>query len=128
MKELDKIVKTKAQIIADGNSIENNIIEDFDINIIRNFVTFEIGCRNCYPFSGFNNTANLGYIIKAVIELFDLDEEDGARIGKLKNIPCRIITEKDGGWGSKVIGIGNFMADKFVYSADLAEIGRRIII
>lgn len=123
--KFEDIVKTEKEIIADGNSIENNIIVGSDIVCIGHFgnvVSLDIWTNNCSLFSGYNNTSNIGWQIKALVELFDLTDEDGFILSKFKNIPCRIITEGAGGIGSKVIGFGHFMKDKFVYKVDFARI------
>jgi len=123
--KFEDIIKTEKEIIADGNSIENNIIVGSDISCIGHFgnvVCLDIWTNNCSLFSGYNNTDNIGWQIKALVELFDLTDEDGFLLSKFKNIPCRIITEGSGGWGSKVIGFGHFMKDKFVYKEDFAKI------
>lgn len=123
--ELKDIIKTEQQIKDLGYSIENNIIEKVNVNTIAHFgniTSFEIYCKNVVPYSGYNNISNLGYIIQAFIELMDLSEEDGLRLDKITNVPCRIVCKGDGGWGSTVVGIGHFMKDKFVLSRDLAMI------
>ena len=123
--KLDDIIKTDKDIITDGNIIENNIIEIVNINVIAHFgncPTFEITCSNVGCFQGYNNTQNLGFLIRAFYNLFDLNEEDGLRLNEIKKIPCRLIFEKEGGWGSKCIGFGHFMKNKFVYSKDFAKI------
>lgn len=61
----------------------------------------------------YNNIGNLGYVLRAFIELFDLSEEDGLCLTEIKRIPCRLIFEGEGGWGSKCIGFGHYMKDKF---------------
>ena len=123
--KLEDVVKTEKQIIADGNSISNNIIVGNNIICTGHFgnaVSLDIWTNNCSLFSHYNNTPNIGWQIKALVELFDLTEEDGFALTDFKNIPCRIITEGSGGWGSKVIGFGHFMKDKFVYKEDFAKI------
>lgn len=71
-----------------------------------------------------NNLQNLGYILRAFIEFFELSEEDGLRITQIKDIPYRLIFESKNGctWGSKCIGFGYFMKDKFVFVDDFAKI------
>lgn len=121
--ELKDIVKTQKQIEEMGYKIENNFIESVDVNTIAHFsnlTCFEIMCTNVCPMSAYNNIGNLGYVIRAFIELFDLSEEDGLRLTKIKSLPCRLIFES--GWGSKCIGFGHFMKDKFVLTEEFAKI------
>ena len=66
--KLNDIIKTQKDIIADGNSIENNIIETVDINVIAHFGNcpcFEITCSDVGCFQGYTNTQNLGFLIRA---------------------------------------------------------------
>ena len=123
--KFEDIIKTKEQIKEMGHSIENNMIEYVDVNTIAHFgnvTCFEVVCSNICAMSSYNNLRSLGFIIKAFIELLDLSEEDGLRLSKIKNIPCRLIFEGQGGWGSKCIGFGHFMKDKFVFVDDFAKI------
>lgn len=123
--KFEDIIKTKEQIKEMGHLIENNMIEYVDVNTIAHFgnvTCFEIVCSNICAMSSYNNLRSLGFIIKAFIELLDLSEEDGLRLSKIKNIPCRLIFEGQGGWGSKCIGFGHFMKDKFVFVDDFAKI------
>lgn len=123
--KLKEITKTQKQLEEMGYKIENNIIENVDINTIAHFgnvTCFEIGCTNVYPMSAYNNISNLGYVIRAFIELFDLSEEDGLHLTKIKNLPCRIVLE--GSWGSKCVGFGHFMKDKFVLTEEFAKINK----
>ena len=121
--KLEDIIKTRKQIEEVGYKIENNFIEEVNINTIAHFgnlTCFEIMCTNVCPMSGYNNIGNLGYIIRAFFEVIGLSEEDGLRLTEIKNIPCRLIFE--GGWGSRCIGFGHFMKDKFVFTKDFAKI------
>lgn len=121
--KLKDIIKTEKQIEEMGYKIENNLIEKVEINTIAHFgnlTCFEIACSNVYPMSSYNNINNLGYILRAFIELFDLSEEDGLRLTKIKNIPCRLIFE--GGWSSRCVGFGHFMKDKFVLTEEFAKV------
>ena len=120
---LKEIIKTQKQIEEMGYTIKNNIIKDVNINTIAHFnnvTCFEIECSNVCPMIGYNNIDNLGYILRAFIEMFDLSEEDGLRLTEIKNVPCRLIFEDD--WGSKCIGFGHFMKDKFVLTAEFVKI------
>lgn len=49
-------------------------------------------------------------------------DEDGVRLTSLKSIPCRLVFNGESGWGSRCIGFGHFMKDKFVLTADFAKI------
>lgn len=125
--KLKDIVKKQENIDAIGYDIANNIITNINVNTIAHFgnlTCFEILCQNVCPMGTYNNTQNLGFILRAFIELFDLSEEDGIRITDIKNIPCRLIYESKNGciWGSKCIGIGHFMKDRFVFIEDFAKI------
>ena len=123
--KLKDIILTKEVIEYKGNCIENNIIESVDVNTIAHFGNcncFEIRCSNVCPMSGYNNTRNLGYLIRAFIELFDLSKEDGLRLTEIKNIPCRLIFSGKNSWGSKCIGFGNFMKNKFVLVEDFVRV------
>ena len=125
--KLKDIVKTKREIDDIGYDIVNNIIANVNINTIAHFgnsTCFEIACNDVYPMSCYNNLQNLGYILRAFIEFFELSEEDGLRITQIKNIPCRLIFESKNGciWGSKCIGFGHFMKDKFVFTEDFVRI------
>ena len=122
---VNDIIKTKSQIEKMGYGIENNIIERVDVNCIGHFgncVAFEIQCKNVYAMCHYNNTANLGFIIKKFIELMGLTDEDGIRLSNIKNVPCRIVyADPHCSYGSRCVGIGHFMENKFVLIDDLAK-------
>ena len=123
---VNDIIKTKSQIEAMGYGIENNIIESVDVNCIGHFgncVTFEIQCKNVYAMCHYNNTANLGFIIKKFVELMGLTDEDGIRLSNIRNVPCRIVyADPHCSYGSRCVGIGHFMENKFVLIDDLAKV------
>lgn len=122
---VNDIIKTKRQIEEMGYGIENNIIEKVDVNCIGHFgncVTFEIQCKNVYAMCHYNNTANLGFIIKKFVELMGLTDEDGIRLSNIRNVPCRIVYEDSHcSYGLRCVGIGHFMENKFVLIDDLAK-------
>lgn len=120
--KLSEIIKTKAEIEADGHEIDNNIIRGVSISVIGHFgnsVSLNVYTDNCCLIHDYNNTDNIGFLIRALVELFDLTEEDGFNFDKMKDVPCRIISD---GWGSKVLGFGHFMKDRFVYKDDFMKI------
>ena len=123
--KLSEITKTKKQIEAMGHSLENSLIISVDINTIAHFgnaVCFEIMCNNVCPMCGYMNTRNLGFLVKAFVELMGIEREDGKRLSQVKNIPCRVVFEGQGGWGSRCIGFGHFTEDKFVLTNEFARI------
>ncbi len=123
--KLNEIIKTEEQIKKMGYSISNNIIEKVSIKIIAHFgncCCFEIQCKNIFPMSNYNNTQNLGYIVKAFIEFFGLSKEDGRTLENIKNIPCRLVFTGEGTWGDRCIGFGHFMEDKFILAEEFAKI------
>lgn len=118
--KLEDIIRTEKELLDTGYKIENNIIEDCDIKVISHFgniVSLYLYCKNCAPVSGYNNTMNIGFLIKALVEIFDLEDEDGFRLSNLKNVPCRLVTD-----GNRVVGFGHFMMNKFVLSDDFAKL------
>ena len=122
---LKDIIHTSKDIKEMGHTIENNIIEWVDVNTIGHFgntVTMEISCKNVYALCNYVNTNNIGFMIKAFIELFDLGEDNGVLLRDIKNIPCRLIFDGNGGWGAKCIGFGHFMKDKFVLNDEFVNI------
>jgi hypothetical protein len=123
--KLKDIIYSKEDVELRGFSVENNIISGLDVSVIVHFgnlASLNIWCTNCVIYSGNNDTKNLGFMIKALVDLFDLTDEDGfALFTQFKNIPIRIVCEGDG-WGSKVVGFGHFMKDKFVLKEDFCMI------
>ena len=118
--KLADIVHSKEYVLNNEDAIENDMIMGNDIKIIGHFgniVSLIIWTSSVCIISGYNNTGNLGLIIKAIVELLGVDDEDGYCFSKLKNVPCRIIVRDN-----KCVGFGHFMKDKFVYVNDLAKI------
>lgn len=102
-----------------GYGIENNIINKVEVSIIAHFgncTCLTIMCSNICPYSTCNNTKNLGFLIRGLIEFFDLSEEDGIYLSSIKDIPCRLVFEKNGTThlGERAIGIGHYMKDKYI--------------
>lgn len=117
--KLSDIIRTRAQVEADGYQLDNEMIHGADISVIGHFgnaVSLNVWTGSCCLIHDCNLTQNLGIVIKALVELFDLTDEDGYNFSKFKEIPCRIISR---GWGGKVVGFGHFMRDRFVYTDDL---------
>lgn len=114
-------------VLAKGYSVENNLIS-LDVQVIGHFgnsVSLVIAAKNVIPYSAYNNTENIGFIIKYLVELLGIEKEDGLFISKVKNIPVRLVFDsKEPCWGAKCVGIGNFMEDKFVMFDVLAKMDK----
>ena len=127
MKTVKDITYNIKQIQEKGYGVENNIITEIDINIMGHFGNIpclSIMCENICPYGTYNDIERLGFLLKAIVEFFRVDREDGIMLSELKNIPCRIVYEgnsKDH-WGEKAVGIGHFMKDKFILFEDFNEL------
>lgn len=125
MKTYKDICKTQKELLEKNFSIENNILKSIEINLIAHFgniATLEMFFEDCCLFSGYNLGATIPFILKSIIEILDLSEEDGLRISQIKNVPVRIVLQGNG--LGKVIGFGHFMKDRFVLAEDLIEISK----
>ena len=122
MMKLNDILITKAEVENDGHQIDNEMIRGAEISVTGHFgnaVSLNVLTGSCCLLHDCNNTENLGILIKAFVELFELTEEDGFIFTKIKDLPVRIVSD---GWGTKVIGFGHFMKDRFVYTDDFLRI------
>ena len=120
--KLNDIIHTEEEVLAQGYKITNEMIHGADLLVIGHFgnaVSINVWTGCCCLIHDHNNTDNIGYIIKALVELFDLTDEDGYVFKNFKKIPCRIISN---GFGSKVVGFGHFMKNKFVYTDEFMKI------
>lgn len=122
----DNYIRLK-DVLAKGYSVENNLVS-LDVQVIGHFdnsVSLVIAANNVIPYSSYNNTENIGFIIKYIVELLGIEKEDGLLISKVKDVPARLIFDsKEPGWGAKCVGIGNFMEDKFVMFDVLAKMDK----
>lgn len=127
MKTVKDIVRNLSNIESLGYGVENNIIKNIDINIIAHFGNIpclQIVCENICPYGTYNDIERLGFLLKAIVELFGVEREDGVLLSELKNIPCRLVFKENGGnhWGERAVGIGHYMKDKFILFEDLSEL------
>ena len=125
MKTYKDIVKTKREIESKGYFVENNMVTSIDLAVVAHFgniTCLEMFFTNCALFSGYNIGALLPDVLKAIVEVLEIENEDGLRISKIKNVPCRIVTTGNG--FGKVIGFGHFMNDKFVLADELIEMAK----
>lgn len=120
MKLKDAIVN-KLFVESMGATIENNVIKSVNVDIVGHFgnaVCLEILCEDVRPVSMHQNIGNLGYVIRALVEFFDLSEDDGIKFSQIKNVPCRLVLDKSG----RCVGFGDFMKDKFVLTSNFVNI------
>ena len=127
MKSVKEITYSLNDIEKKGYGVENNIIKEIDINIIArygNIPCLTIICANICPYGSYNDIARLGFLLKAIVEFFGVDREDGVMLSKIKNIPCRLVFERNGKshWGEKAVGIGHYMKDKFILFEDFEKL------
>lgn len=121
------LIKTANQIkeqFGDKICIENNVVKDIDVFVTGHFgctVSVALTCENICPLGLYNSTHNIGYILRALIEIFDKEDDDPVSIYKLKNTPIRLVFNGVP-WGSKAIAIGHFMKDRFVVIDELMKI------
>lgn len=124
----DNYIRLK-DVLAKGCSIENNLVS-LDVQVIGHFgnsVSLVIAAKNVIPYSAYNNTENIGVIIKYLVELLGIEKEDGLLISDVKDIPARLIFDsKELCWGANCVGIGNFMEDKFVMFDVLAKMDKQV--
>ena len=112
-----------------NGKLRNDCIESFRMDITGHFgciVSPRFNLVEQQPFGcGYASTANVGFIIKRVAELFDLFEDDTRDFYKaITRCPLRIYS-----WGHagdsvmETICIGHFMKDRFIYGYDLMLTG-----
>ena len=65
-------------------------------------------------------------MLKAIVEFFEVDREDGVMLSNLKNIPCRLVFTGNGEshLGEQAVGIGHYMKDNFILFKDFAELDK----
>lgn len=122
------IIKTKDYFEKEHNgdySIENNIVNEFNVLVTGHFgntVSIQMICDNITPIPLYNSTHNIGYIIRAIIELFDKEDDNSVNINVLKGTPIRLVFDSKNPYYGKVIAIGHFMKDRFILIEDLMRV------
>lgn len=122
------ILKTKEYFKTEyGNnfSIENNIIKEVDVVVTGHFgntVSLTMTCENICPIPLYNSTHNIGFILRALIEIFDKEDDNAVSVSDLCNTPIRLVFDSDNPWGSKAVAIGHFIKDRFILIDDLMKI------
>ena len=127
MTDSTKITIGSQDIKEKGYGIANNFVS-FDIEVIGHFnnaVSLVLTATNVIPYSRYANTKNIGLILQYLVELLGISKEDGIYLSEMKNIPVRLVFDSpECSWGSKCVGIGNFMKDKFVLFDALSVLGK----
>lgn len=124
------LLKTEEEVKAILNNnccIENNKINEIRVLVTGHFgncVSLDLLCENICPIPLYNSTHNIGFILRALIDIFDLSNDDSVDITVLKNIPIRLVFDSKNSWGSKAVAIGHFMKDRFIIIDELMKISQ----
>jgi len=97
---------------------ENNVLVKADVNINAHFgnvVSLDLLFTNSRICGEYNNTSNVGHMIRAVVEVLN-KTDDNTQLSSLNGTPVRIIRS-----GRMAVGFGHFMEDQFVLISDLVK-------
>lgn len=122
MKTYKDIIKTQKELINDGYTIENAMLESIDIDVFKRFggvTTLNMITNCCVIFGGYNMDVILSEAIKCIVDILNLNKNESIGIADIKNVPIRIVSH---GLGSKVAGFGDFLSDKFVLVEDVTAL------
>ena len=120
----EKYIKTFDELCKmTNNKLEarNDIIDSINIKICGHFgnaVQLLIDTKN-YHFSNLNSTENIGYVIRFLIDLFDLSADNGVNINTLYFTPLRMVVDIT---TNAPVAIGHFMKDEFIQVSDIIKI------
>lgn len=106
--------------------VVNNVILGVDVKIIghyNNCITINVNCKRASFLGSYGITTNVGYVIRAIVELLDLSEDDGIKLSDIRNIPIRLIYDGPDIYDSRCVGMGHFMDNRFVLFEDLVRCG-----
>lgn len=104
----------------DAIRVENDILGRIDLSITGHFnncislnlITDE--GRELVPM--YNSTKRIGFILKALVEMLDICQDDPMTISSIKNIPIRVVYKDD-----IIIAIGHHKKDRFELISELME-------
>ena len=116
------IIKTAEEL---KSALGEICIENISIVVTGHFgntVSVNMLCENICPLGLYNSTSNIGFIIRALIEIFDKEDDNSVNMNVLKNTPIRLVFEGGNAWGSKAVAIGHYMKDRFVLIDELMKI------
>ncbi|WP_203632673.1 hypothetical protein [Lacticaseibacillus suibinensis] len=130
------VERTKFLTFADVTALwpeaheENGLVRNVDFIITGHFgnipslwmpVDFNTGTQAIG--GGVNQIANAGLVMRALVELFGVDSEDGIGLTRLKDIPVRVVYDGPNPFFSKPVAIGHHFCDKFLTIKGLTQIG-----
>lgn len=114
---------TKEELENKGYTIQNSVVEKLDLRILghfNNIAVIYLVCDCCVLFSGYNSPYSIKDILKCIIEVLDLTDDDGVFLSSIKNVPIRLVVSEN----SKVIGFGNIQKNKFVLIKDVLRMAK----
>lgn len=118
---LDEVAKR-----LNGNySVEDNVIEELDVEVIPHFghcVSLVMHCNSVSPIPTYNSTRNIGYIIRMLAQLFNL-REDGTSLQELVGRRLRIVYNNKEMYIGRAVAIGSPLSDRFIFIEDLMKTG-----
>ena len=108
----------------DNNNIriENDVLGKIDLSITGHFnncVSLNLITdkgRELIPM--YNSTKRIGFILKALVEMLDICQDDPMTISSIKNIPIRLVYKDD-----IIVAIGHHKKDRFELISELMEAG-----
>ena len=117
------MIKWYAQDEFSGQELEisNNMITTISVEMLGHFgnlPSLKLIGYDRVIMRNYNNLDNLGYILRELMNFFTFDTESGLDIAKIKDVPCRIITDKK----NNIVAIGHFICDRFIKMDELIAI------
>lgn len=110
---------SKASLERAGYIVKPSTLHRIDISVIAHFGNIpvleliEAGGR--VIFGGYNCQKSLGSLLGAVVELLDLEKEDGVWLSEIEDVPMGIVAGPDG----RIVGFGNMFLNEFVLNEQL---------
>lgn len=121
MKSWSDIARRQCEL-PEGYTVENNLLEGLEIKLIGHFgnvTTLAMWFTNCCLFDGYNLGGMISEVIKVIVECLELTEEDGLLVKDIQSVPVRIVVN-----GSRVVGFGHFMKDRFLLAEDVLGLAK----
>lgn len=122
------ILKTKADLRQTYNNnicIKRDVVQKVNIKVVAHFgncVWADLVFSNVCLLRGYNNTANIGYILRFLVDMFDCNNEDGADISSLEGVKVRLVFDDANPYNGRCVAIGHETKDIFVLLDDLVNL------